>query len=32
MQWSRLAPMKFGSSQRTAWGRRMVSKSDMSEA
>ena len=32
MQWSRLAPMNSASSQRTAWGFRMVSKSDMSEA
>ena len=32
MQWSRLAPMKLGSSQRTVWGWRIVSKSDMSEA
>ena len=32
MQWSRLAPMKSGSSQLTVCGIRMVSKSDMSEA
>ena len=32
MQWSRLAPMKLASSQRTSWGAKMVSKSDMSEA
>ena len=32
MQWSRLAPMKFGVVPAHLVGRRMVSNSDMSEA